>query len=417
MGVLQKIRKLISFAGPAVIDQALVSGVNFAVAIILARLLGMEAFGQFTLVLVIMFFGLQLQQALVAAPMMTFAPRVDQTRYFSRLAPLQFLLVLLLSIAAWAFVESSAAFFPKWGLGGLGKATGLLLFFRASQEFMRRRAFIQGLPMQVITMNAISCAIIVIGIFWLHGHDKLNVEAAILLQAFACGVGMGIFHLLKRGDSFSTEDLGDIVRDHWTMGRWLLAASITSYAASNLLLMSGSAVIGSEAAGVFKSAQYTMGAMIVLFQAVENFMPHHLAVLAHEKRVEDFRLAVTRATFLMAAVCIANGLALLIFMEPLIAWLAPGREAIFSTVLKVNLTISLLQVFSYNAQYALRARGIARPIFTANLIAAIFSLFAGKPLTVHFGIEGMAAGFLMVYGFIVLYYIFWYVRHDPSRVD
>src|SRR5688572_4823975 len=95
------LERLLRFAGPALIDQALVSGTNFAMAIVLARILGIAAFGQFSLVLVIIFFCLQIQQALITAPMMTLSARSGEKGYFSRLVPLQLILTVLLAVGAW----------------------------------------------------------------------------------------------------------------------------------------------------------------------------------------------------------------------------------------------------------------------------------------------------------------------------
>ncbi len=59
----------------ALADQAMVSGVNFLTGILLARYLGIEAFGQFMLAWMLVLLVNTLQYALVIAPMMSIGPK------------------------------------------------------------------------------------------------------------------------------------------------------------------------------------------------------------------------------------------------------------------------------------------------------------------------------------------------------
>ncbi len=59
----------------ALVDQAMVSGVNFFTGILLARYLGIEALGQFTLAWMAAIFLNGLQHAAIIAPMMSIGPK------------------------------------------------------------------------------------------------------------------------------------------------------------------------------------------------------------------------------------------------------------------------------------------------------------------------------------------------------
>ena len=75
----------------ALADQSLVSGANFFPTIVLARYLGIEEFGRFTLVWMAVLFANSLQHAMVNMPMMSIGPKqaaADAPRYYGAvLAP------------------------------------------------------------------------------------------------------------------------------------------------------------------------------------------------------------------------------------------------------------------------------------------------------------------------------------------
>src|SRR5690349_10574739 len=54
-------------------DQVLVSGANFVLSVVIARLLGPEGFGKYSLIVVILLLLEIIQRAFIATPMMTIA--------------------------------------------------------------------------------------------------------------------------------------------------------------------------------------------------------------------------------------------------------------------------------------------------------------------------------------------------------
>eukprot|EP01042_Synura_sphagnicola_P026716 gene26716-34511_t len=65
--------RLLALRGPALSfgDQALSSACNFLTTILLARALGREAFGLYTMVWLALFFAMSLQLGLIVSPMMS----------------------------------------------------------------------------------------------------------------------------------------------------------------------------------------------------------------------------------------------------------------------------------------------------------------------------------------------------------
>src|ERR1700748_102709 len=83
------ISKLKSLAAISVMDQTLVSGVNFAIGLFLAYRLGIAGFGQYSLILLIVQFCIELQRSAINSPMFVFSAKLDQKEYLATLYPLQ----------------------------------------------------------------------------------------------------------------------------------------------------------------------------------------------------------------------------------------------------------------------------------------------------------------------------------------
>ncbi len=390
--------RLAHFAGPSLIDQMLVSGTNFVMAVVLARLLGIAAFGQFSLMLIVMFFCIEVQRSIIVSPMMTIGARLEQAGYLAGLLRAQFMTAFLLAVVAGGFIRLSDEWYPLWGVGGYAVEVGLMLFFRMTQEFLRRALFMRKKGGEALVMDIAVSAVIVIGVAALFIRGVLNIQNVLLVHAAAYAVCLAGYRALQRDAGAARRPkFSDLAAQHWQMGGWLLAAAVAAYASSNLLIMAGSAVLGSEAAGLIKAAQYAMGGMIVMFQAVDNVLPHHLAQLAHQGREIGFRVAALKSIGLMLGFGVVHGAVSWAFVGPVSAWLAPGHEVVFRPILLLNIFLSLLLVLNYGMQYMFRARGHTRPIFIANVVTAAISLVIGKPLAVHFGVTGIVWGLCLIH--------------------
>ena len=100
----------------ALVDQAMVSGVNFLTGIILVRYLGLEEFGRFTLAWLIVLFFNSIQFAAVISPMMSIGPKqadIEFPQYYGAV----FLQQLFWSTACFISIFScvwASQFFFDW---------------------------------------------------------------------------------------------------------------------------------------------------------------------------------------------------------------------------------------------------------------------------------------------------------------
>src|SRR6185312_6934673 len=76
-GQILKVRGLIQRNGWLISDQVLVSAFNFLTSAVLARMLGIHAFGIYSIFYIILLYLSTIQQSLIIAPMMTLGPQFD----------------------------------------------------------------------------------------------------------------------------------------------------------------------------------------------------------------------------------------------------------------------------------------------------------------------------------------------------
>lgn len=390
--------KLAHFAGLPLLDQMIVSGLNFIIAIVLARILGLEAFGQYTLVLIIVFFCLEIQRALVTAPMIHIAAAHDVPGYIARLVRAQIFGAALMAVCAGVFVQVSGMLFPKWGIADLIGPTMAVIFFRMQMEFARRYFYLRDLKARVFAMD-ITVATSVVGILtFLNWLDFFSVQIVLWAHAAAYAVAIPFYAgLWCRIGSGLRMNIAEFLKRHGAFGGWLAAAVVVTYAASNILVMTGGAVLGATAAGTVKASQYMMGGMIVLFQAVENFVPVHMTRLHQKGNKGDFTRFVLKAGGGMMLFAAVHGMLIYAYMDPLARWLVPGNPDALPPLVMVNIVLAFVLVVGYMMQFIMRAHNRTRVIFAVNLATATLSALLGPGIIDHFGVIGVLYGLLGVH--------------------
>ena len=95
----------------------MVSGVNFLTAILLARYLGIEEFGRFTLAWMVVLFIINIQYAMIIAPMMSTGPKqsaAERPAYHGAVVAQQIVVSVFFFFAVLSGVRLSGVFFPEW---------------------------------------------------------------------------------------------------------------------------------------------------------------------------------------------------------------------------------------------------------------------------------------------------------------
>lgn len=265
------------------LDQAMVSGVNFATGLLLARLLGAEGYGQYVLVNGLVLFVAAIQMALIVSPMMVNGPSLSSSaaaKYY-RLVLLQQLGFCALAVAAvLAILLALSALDLTLVTHGLMWSAVAALSAFICQDFIRRHSFAQDQAYRALGLDAVAY-LSRLALLMLAGMMfGLTPETALLLVAGAgwLSVAFAAPALMRRvKDSIDRRDLGASLKHHWSFGKWLLGSNLASWVTSQLAFYLVAAMVSVQATGALAATLNIVAAANILFLALENLVPSRAA--------------------------------------------------------------------------------------------------------------------------------------------
>ncbi|QRE75757.1 lipopolysaccharide biosynthesis protein [Methylobacterium aquaticum] len=388
--------------GPALLsllDQGAVSGFGFLAGIAAARLVDMEGFGRFALVLIVAGFAQGLHNALVTAPLMTLAGSVrDPARYAASVGAGAVALAAVLSLGVAGVL---ALYFSARGEEvpvGLVAAAGALTLSQNLQLTARRLLFAYDGGSRALAMDVARAAAapLTVAVLWAAGIplDAAGLVAVLAVTAFLTTLPV----LLRQAPRTGRRRLALTARRHWQMARWLLPVVLVTFGQEQLIWILAGGALGDEALGGLRAAQYLVGLVLLMLAATENVVPTGAGrayETGGEPALRAYLLGVTRRLgvpvgFLLAVVAFPADLWLrLVFGAPYAAyasclrWLALGVVFIF-------LRDMVAQIF--------RARRRTDVIFRAFAASLAVSLVLIQPLLARYGAVGAAAVVALAHG-------------------
>lgn len=397
----------------ALADQTMVSGVNFLTGILLARYLGLDEYGRFTLAwMTVMFFN-SIQQAGIIAPMMSLGPKQNgeaETDYYSAILVQQIVWSVLGFFLLWGGVLLSTFIIPEWRVHDLGLPLASVLLAWQLQDFFRRYFFVRKKSKLAFLNDVISylgqltlllaffhwAHLTTAGVLWLIA---LTSTAAVLVGAY----GLGPLR-------FSRKALCEVTRQHWYSAKWLIGSALIQWTSGNLFIVSLGAIVGSGAVGALRAAQNIMGVTHILFQGLENIVPAGAA----RNLNTDGRVAMQ--TYLCKVTLLCTGATALFCVVVAISskWILTlfygNSYNHFNYLLWWFVPIYLLISIGLPLRAGLRALTQTRPIFVAYVLMTTFAVLSSSFLVNSYGISGALAGILgtqlIFQGYLIFYYKF-----------
>jgi O-antigen/teichoic acid export membrane protein len=398
----------------ALLGQAVASGGNFVLGVLLARWLGMEAFGQYSLLWMGVLFLLSLHQAYISQPLMALLPgkrEETQAAYLEALSALQVLLsvgIATLVLAAYFMLKliGCTAYWLPWF-----PVMGFLLSFYFLQEYLKKLCFATKRTHVPLLMDGAVFGFLLPMLALLHFRGNLSLGNVLtaLLFAYAASAGLGarlIGHSLIK--HWKLPQLICIAKEHYHYSFWLLGTSLVQWFSGNYFLVAAAGTLGAVAVGALRMAQNMVGLCHVLFLAMENIVPAEAArqfFTAGDKAM----FAYLRRVGLLGGIPVGLLLGGLTLTAPwLIDWLYGADYQEFAYLVGAYAVVYALAYIATLQRFALRSMQFTSPIFIAYTLSAVASVLVAHPIVKHWGIGGVVAGLigaqvlmLLVYGFFI----------------
>lgn len=382
----------------ALLEQALLSLVNFGLALLLARIFDKAAWGTYSLGFVLMLFAQGFQRALVSIPIATMTandPTLSDTILFWRRTNIKLLAYattcLLLASALWQLLLPE-----KWIATAIAISAVMVPGF-FMQEFWRR-ILIQTGNIKTCAIHAIFyVALIALStlLFYRFSFPPLAWALGVSSSALAAGL------LMSR--QFTTEPTGktgqvDLTPKIAAFGKWAVLSHV-AYSAYNtgiqlvLSVMTGAAAMGSFSAvrNLVQPVNTVIGAIdsIDKPKASRAFASGGYPAMFASLRKTLITLSLLGGIYLISGVAL-GGVA--------IEWLYDARYGAPWQEVWLWCLVALFMLLAQPAESGLYVTNHPGALFRNRIASAVIGLGAAILLVPHMGVSGaivaMAAGWL-----------------------
>ena len=387
----------------ALADQTMVSGVNFLTGILLARFLGLQEFGVFTLAWMAVLFANSFQLAVIISPMMSIGPQqseADLPAYYGAVLMQQIALAGLSFALLFVGVRMSQVVFPQWQVQHLALPLATAAFAFQAQDFLRRYFFTRTRAAAAFGVDAISYLGQLSLLVWLFQTTGLDTAGALWVIGGTSAAAMivGIFGMERI--AWNVDVLGAVARRHFHFSKWLGVSALMQLGAVNFFVIAAAWVLGASAAGALKAAQNIIGVLHILFQGLENIVPAEASRRLHQKDVRALISYLRRVTWLGATATVLIALVVGVFATFWLRLFYGDDFLAYGNLLRWYALVYVLAFFGTPLRAALRALEYTEPIFWATLGMLLFSLGTAYAITVWWGLTGTMLGILVSFAIL-----------------
>ncbi len=385
----------------AILDQGLISGSNFVIAILLARWLAPAQYGSFALAFQVFLFVAALYGSLILEPMSVFGPSVYSRNlrcYLGGLLRIHCVLSILMiavlfGAAAVVHAIQPTSLLPD-ALVGIGVASPCLLLFWLA----RRGFYVLSLPQGALLGACIYSGLLLAGVAILYKSKSASPFSAFLLLAVgAIATGPLMLRWLKArlGRPQAALQIRDIVRRHWSYGRWAAANSAVTWLSLAIYYPLLGAIFTLAEAGNFKALMNLASPIGQTFVAISLLSLPHASRAHHQDSQVVTRRIVWRLTLLYLGGTCVYWAVLLLLRGPIVHHLYGGRYIQIISLLPWLALGSTLRISATAQTLALKAMGSPAKAFVAYFAACSAAILVGVPCTRWFGLRGALFGWIL----------------------
>ena len=376
-----------------VLDQVLVSGVNLVLNIFLARMLGVEGFGIFSVLWVCVLFVSSLQLALILYPILSLTiQQEDQNTYLNAVFWLQVIFTIASGIALFILCFYSGDSFFNVKLSMYAFDISLLAMLHTFQDFLRRLFFVLNFHRIAIFSDLISYLGRLILLSTFFRFWPVDVATTLKLIAFSSFISIAFTIKYCGVKQVKFRYLLDTFTYNWSFSRWLLGSSLLQWLTGNFFVLVASSTIGPFAAGVVRISQNLMGATHVVFLSMENYVPRRASECYKVGGIDQLILYFRKiAAYILVFVSIVI-LAVAAFPRFWIGMFYGDSYIEYAFFLRWYVLLYLFMAINITIKLFLRTVGETRAIFISDVLAALISVMIARPLIVAFQFNGVLIG-------------------------
>lgn len=395
----------------SLVDQALVSGVNFLTALILARYMTSSDYGVFVLAFGVYLLANNVQMALITTPMTVLSAPLDEKQLRGYLSSLGLIQIAFGGIiTAGLLILVVVLYFLSFGPVVLSTFLGMALavFAFQGQAFFRRVLFARIRPEGAFLNDMVSYGLQLTGMITLYKWGILSGRNAFIVIGLTSGMAIivGLWHCRKY---FSLHfSLGSVLHENFNYGKWMLLGFLSQWVSSQSYLFIVAAFLSTAATGVFDACLKILAVTNILLLGMDNFV---VPVAAKKLETEG----VGKMKSIMNSVYIAGGVIMAIccaiaaiFAENLLKLFYAQQYAGHGKLVMLFALLYFIAFFNRPPAMGLKALKKPHKIFHGNLIAAVITVVTVIPLVKYYGIYGACIGMILTQAVWLIAFSYFY---------
>jgi len=377
----------------ALLDQGLVSGANFIVAVLLARWLQPADYGAFAIAYASMLIVSGAHNALLFEPLSVFGATTfgNWQRHYQNLVGVAYVILSLLVLAAGAVAATAA---PQSGLRGAVLVGAVSVAPLTALTLVRRLSYLRAAPWLAARASLIYCtlALTLLGAFKRFGivsYPRAFVCLAVASLAAAAYAWLRMPASHPSPDSSgAAPSLLAVVRRHWQYGRWVLISSVLTPFLSQWQLTVTAKCLGLGSAGVYRAVMNVTAPLAQGFVAISLLMLPRLARTAAERGPSRALISAGNVCGVMAGAAAVFEIILLIWHKEMRALLYANQMPFDSHLIVIAGFATLFLAAGSCAGQATKALNHPGRLLVAEMSAALVSIPLTLWLTTRFGLQG-----------------------------
>ena len=381
----------------ALADQVMVSGSNVLTGILLARFLGVDGFGAYSLAWAVLLLVASVHLPLIVGSMMSIGPKQSAEE-----APAYYGAVIIQNLAvavAGAAIVIVAAkvsgwLVPVWGVERLALPLGLATFAAVWQEFFRRYFFTRGRPAVAFTVDAVRYVsqIAILLAFFLLIPGVIDAGLALWIIAGSAALPAAVSLKFVGAVEYRASVVASVTARHYHASKWMVMSQPIEWASEYVFMFAAGTFLGTAAVGALRASQNVAAVTSILFLGLLNVVPARAARHLHEGGMAGMSAYLRRVTLTAGSATVAICLVLALTPAFWLGLLFGGEFTGYGELLRWWCLYYVINFFALPLRSGFRAMEKTRPVFTSWLVGAGFAMISVGFVIPWFGLRGAVIG-------------------------
>lgn len=397
-----------------IIDQLFVSLFNFVFVIFLIRTIGLESFGIFALLWILVLFSLSAQQGLIISALYSLGPFYKNEKlknFYGCLILQNFILVLVISTLAFLTIKLASLFNIEYFKNINIFFYFSTIFFLSIQNFFKRLFFLQKKNINGILSNFISYISLIILIIYFYLNNQLDINYILISYSISFFLGSLLSFNNIKTINFNKKINIYFLKENWKISKWIFFSNILYWFSGYFWVIILGLMVNPSLVSIVRASTTLAYTVNILYQALENIIPSNISEnynMYGLQKTHFFIKKLCREYFIMSLIfCLIISL----FAEQIMTLIYGEVLLNYSFLLIFFCLLNLINCFQYPIIAGFRTFKYTKPIFNSYFLSSIFTTIFAYPLIYIFNLNGFMIGLflnqmILICSFIFFYYLF-----------